>query len=188
MKQITKLITIISLIAFFNSCSPECPKHDTVTNYVDKGYLPFIMPYSDTSTRLFLKNGKDTLLFKSQGIKETFLDGSTLESDCPKNFNLQQLSLLMQATDSDYFRINYFAKTTSRPRVIMRINKENTTEEYSYESFKYYYPPVINLKVLNTTYDTVNVFEINSNDMICLKPRIGIIKIKTTKVTYELIN
>ncbi|MFZ4797268.1 MAG: hypothetical protein ACOYMA_07210 [Bacteroidia bacterium] len=188
MKQITKLITIISLIAFFNSCSPECPKHDTVTNYVDKGFLPFIMPYSDTSTRLFLKNGKDTLIFRSQGIKETFLDGSTLESDCPKNFNLQQLSLLMLATDSDYFRINYYSNTFSDPRVTMRINNQNTTKEYSYESFKYYYPPIVSLKVLNNLYDTVRILKLNYPDSICLKPKIGIIKIKTTKVTYELIN
>lgn len=160
MMNFIKIVTMISLISFLNCCSPSCPKHDTVTNYVDQGYLPYIMPYSDTSTRLFLKNGKDTLVFRSQGIKETFFDGSTLESDCPKDFNLQQFSLLMLATDTDYFRINYYSNTFSDPRVSMRVNNQKTTREYSYESFKYYYPPIINLKVLNSFYDTVRILKL----------------------------
>lgn len=83
MKTTHILLSLAVLLLLWSACKPSCPDPGNQVNYVDKTYLPDIIPYSDTSTALFLKNGKDTLLFKSQGLKESYVGSSTLDSDCP---------------------------------------------------------------------------------------------------------
>jgi len=187
MKQITKLITIISLIGFISSCSESCPDSGTKTNYVDRGYLTDIIPYSDTSTRMFLKNGKDTLLFKSLGLKETFISGSSLSGDCPYHYENQQYTLRMAASDSDFFQINYYAIINGVPRVKININNTIATKEYANSNFRYFYPPIVSINILNFKYDTVMRLPEQIIEEFYMKPKYGILKIKTAKVTYELI-
>ncbi|MFZ4798244.1 MAG: hypothetical protein ACOYMA_12180 [Bacteroidia bacterium] len=186
MKQITKLITIISFIVLISSCGKSCPDPSTSTNYVDKGYVPEIIPYSDTSTRLFLKNGKDTLVFRSQGLKETFLDGSTLESECPKDFKFQKFSLKMFASDTDFFDIFYYSSLYNVQMVNVQINKYNTLNEILRYDFLHYYPPVLSQTVLNIKFDSISIIE-NSTTVVYAKPKVGLIKIISAKNTYELI-
>ncbi|MES2725474.1 MAG: hypothetical protein V4643_00135 [Bacteroidota bacterium] len=188
MKTLYPLISLFLLLNLFSSCSRDCPKQDTQTNYVNQDYLPYIIPYSDTSTAFFLKNGKDTLLFRSQGLKETFENGSTLSGDCPKNYKSQQYSLKMAASDTDFFEIKYFAdKDGLVPLVNIRTINFWTTNDLSYSTFKHFYPPIIKLKILDNYYDTVRVIKTNIVDSICLKPKFGYLKIKTANVIYEFI-
>ena len=187
MKKIHILLSLAILLLLWSACKQNCPDPGNQVNYVDKTYLPDIIPYSDTSTARFLKNGKDTLLFKSQGLKETFVGGSTLDSDCPKNFSNQQLSLTMKASDTDYFEIRYFAISSGVPRVMVRINNRIETENYTFSAFRKPYPPILKVKILNQDYDTVIKLPEVLIDEIYLKPKLGLLKVKTSKVLYELI-
>ena len=187
MKNITKLFTIISLIGFISSCRPNCPDPSTKTSYVDRGYLPDIIPYSDTSTRLFLKNGKDTLLFKSQGLKQSFDEGLTTNiSDCTEGYKNEKLLLRMAASDTDFFDIIYSAKMGASSQVKISLNNKTITRGYLYFDFRKPYPPIVNITVLNNKYDTV--FQLADEIMeVYIKPRLNVLKIRNSKVTYELI-
>ncbi|MFZ4799149.1 MAG: hypothetical protein ACOYMA_16735 [Bacteroidia bacterium] len=187
MKQITKLITIISLIGLTSSCSKSCPDPSTKTTYADRSYLPDIIPYSDTSTRLFLKNGKDTLLFKSQGLKQSFEEGSTTTmSECTEFYKNEVLRLSMAASDSDFFDIIYNAKSDGVHYVYIGINNKTLTRAYGYSTFRKPYPPIINITILNNKYDTV--FQLADEKMeVYIKPKFSVLKLRNSKVTYELI-
>jgi hypothetical protein len=186
MKQ-TKPFTIL-LFAFLliNACSKGCPDSKPIEKGVDKSYLPYIIPYSDTSTHLFLKNGTDTLVFKSQGLKETKILYGPIAESCDQ-YNLQQYSLKMAASDTDYFQINYYTIKNGVSRVNFFINGVGETKEYAYSSFSDYYPPIINVNILNNKYDTVMVLPEQSIREFIIKPKLGILKIKLNDNTYELI-
>ncbi|MFZ4797408.1 MAG: hypothetical protein ACOYMA_07920 [Bacteroidia bacterium] len=195
MKQITihqaiglKLFTIISLIGLFNSCSKSCPDSGTKTTYVDKSYLPFIIPYSDTSTRLFLKNGKDTLLFKSLDLKESFISGSSLGSgDCTYNYKNQEFNLRMAASDTDFFDIKYHALYASSSRVNYSFNiGQYYDQTYQlFHLFNYLTPQKI--KVLNTTYDSSYSLPDPNFEAIIINPKIGLLMVKTSEYSLELV-
>ena len=187
MKQITKLFTIISLICFISSCRQNCPDPSTKTTYVDRGYLPDIIPYSDTSTRLFLKNGKDTLLFKSQGLNQSFEEGSTTNTgDCVEHYKNENLRLRMAASDTDFFDIIYSAKMGASSQVKISLNNKTITRGYLYFDFRKPYPPIVNVTVLNNKYDTV--FQLVDEYMeVYIKPKFNVLKLRSSEVTYELI-
>ncbi len=191
--KLPSIIYLLLLSVLINACSKGCPDSKPIERGVDKSYLPYIIPYSDTSTRLFLKNGRDTLVFKSQGLKETkTLQGSGGES-CDR-YNLQQYTLKMAASDTDFFQINYYAHWQGIALVnfiIINSIDKITTDEYQYaaENFKNYINqlPIINIDVLNNVYDSVRVLKSYSNLTIYTKPETGIIKIQTNNALYELI-
>jgi hypothetical protein len=188
-----KIFTILLFaILLINACGKDDCDKTTINKYVDKSYLPYIIPYSDTSRRLFLKNGSDTLLFKSQGLKETVND--YYNSFRCETFKLQQYSLKMAASDTDFFEVNYYARWQGISMVnFSLVNGQEfiVTDEYqyAYDNFKsyIYQLPIIKVNVLNNNYDSVRILKPFSNLIICLKPIIGIIKIETSNGTYELI-
>ncbi|MFA9213945.1 MAG: hypothetical protein ACEQSR_08890 [Candidatus Methylacidiphilales bacterium] len=184
----TKTFTILLFaILLINACGKDCPDSKPIERGVDKSYLPYIIPYSDTSTRLFLKNGTDTLVFRSQGLNETKTVRSAGGESCDK-YNLQQLSLKMAASDSDFFQINFKGDWQGVALVNININDIENTKDYSYSTFKYYLPPVYKEKILNYYYDSINVLTPeNGIKELYVKPNIGILKIKLSNVTYELI-
>lgn len=188
----TKTFTILLFaILIINACGKDdCD--DSIKNlYVDKSYLPYIIPYSDTSTRLFLKNGKDTLLFKSEGLKETtdFYQESAINGWCRKYY-MQKFSLTMAASDSDFFRINYYADYSDPYGTgFVKINISDLFETKPLSDFSYnrYYPPVLNETILNYVYDTVTINKSYAGDIVITKPQKGVIKIKSNMAIYELI-
>ncbi|MBJ7427621.1 MAG: hypothetical protein JHD28_01475 [Bacteroidia bacterium] len=190
----TKTFSILLFaILLINACGKDCPDSKPIEKGVDKSYLPYIIPYSDTSTRLFLKNGTDTLVFKSQGLKETKTVRSAGGESCDK-YNLQQLSLKMAASDTDFFEVNYYARWQGDPMVNFEVvnSKEvikTDVYQYFYDYFKIYInsKPINKTIILNTTYDSVNILKPYSNLTIYTKPNVGIIKIETSNSTYELI-
>ncbi|MFA9214087.1 MAG: hypothetical protein ACEQSR_09630 [Candidatus Methylacidiphilales bacterium] len=191
-----KLPSIVYLILagiLINACSKGCPDSKPIERGVDKSYLPYIIPYSDTSTRLFLKNGKDTLLFKSQGLKETKTLQGSGEGSCDR-YNLQEYTLKMAGSDTDYFRINYYGRKLGDPMVNFEVfnSKEliiTDVYQYFYDYFKTYInsKPINKINILNNVYDSVNILKPYSNLTIYTKPETGIIKIQTNNVLYELI-
>jgi hypothetical protein len=193
MKTTKTFTSLLFIILIINACSKGCPEGDKPFDKgVDKTYLPYIIPYSDTSTRLFLKNGKDTLLFKSQGLKETFTIEGAAEV-CDK-YKLQEYSLKMAASDTDFFGINYYSRWQGDPMVNFDIvNGKDliTTDNYQYfyDYFKtyIYVGPINKIIVLNIVYDSVNILKPYTNLTIFTKPNIGILKIETSNNKYELI-
>ncbi|MES2725475.1 MAG: hypothetical protein V4643_00140 [Bacteroidota bacterium] len=184
-----KYLCISSFLLYnlFSSCTRDCPDSGTQTNYVDQAYLPDIIPYSNTSIRRFLRNGKDTLVFYSHGLKEIFESGSTLSSDCQKSYKNQQFSLKMAASDTDFFEIIY--KTSYDNFKVGKFNMRNINGNtgFYYENFRKPYKPITSITVLNNKYDTINIFPINGIGTVYFKPNIGIVKINTPTFTYELI-
>ncbi|MFY7734727.1 MAG: hypothetical protein ACOVSR_14680 [Bacteroidia bacterium] len=187
MKNTKPLTILLFAILLINGCSKDgCPDSTPIEKGVDKSYLPYIIPYSDTSTRLFLKNGIDTLVFKSQGLKETITNERAGEGSCDQ-YNLQKYSLKMAASDTDFFQINYYTIKNGVSRVNFLINGVRETKEYAYSSFSDYYPPIINVNILNNKYDTVMVLPEQRIREFIIKPKLGILKIKLDDNTYELI-
>ena len=140
-------------------------------------------------TRLFLKNGKDTLLFKSQGLKETTeIQGAGGES-CD-TYKLQQYSLKMAASDTDYFQINYYTEKTGvlyNDYEIYSSNYYSKTKTYLSDDYVNYYPIVNTTIILNTFYDSIKTSTNSNNDILVSKPNKGILKVKTSNVIFELI-
>jgi len=188
MKTKTKLLNLIIALSLFSNCLKEDCDNSTENKYVDKNYLPYIIPYTDTSTRLFLKNGKDTLLFKSQGLNETIeIEKGNDIGNC-KTYKLQQYSLKMAASDTDFFEVSFFAKVNSTLNYgKYNFNDQFMSKEIFDDALVLYYPPVIKINILNSVYDTVNVVSLKPNGNIYSKKYIGIIKIETSNSIYELI-
>ncbi len=175
-KTFTILLFAILLI---NACGKDDCDKTTINKYVDKSYLPYIIPYRDTSTRLFLKNGKDTLLFKSQGLKETVNDYyNTFRCE---TFKLQQYSLKMAASDTDFFEVKFFAIYNGIPSFLYATKYSQTNEvDYDFLARR-------SIKVLNHLYDSVAFNYNNFGDSVYSKSKIGVIRIKSLNSTYELI-
>lgn len=187
----TKAFTILLFaILLINACGKEgCPDSKPIEKRVDKSYLLYIIPYSDTSTRLFLKNGTDTLVFKSQGLKETITNEQASEGGCDK-YNLQQYSLKMSANDTDYFRINYYSDkfgTLKNDYEIISGNYYSVSKYYLSDAFIIYFPTVKSTEVLNNNYDSIRSLTNSYGDTFIARPKTGVIKIQTKNVLYELI-
>jgi hypothetical protein len=188
-----KLPSIVYLVLFsilINACGKEgCPDSKPIEKGVDKSYLPYIIPYSDTSTRLFLKNGKDTLLFKSQGLKETITNEQAGEGSCDQ-YNLQQYSLKMAASDTDYFLINYYATkfgSLYNDYEIISGNNYSKSESDLSRDFVNYFPTIEKITILNNSYDSIRNYTNSFGDIFIARPKTGVLKIQTKNVLYELI-
>ena len=157
---------------------------------IDPRNLPYVMPYSDTSTRLFLKNGKDTLLFKSQGLKETFTINPI--PDICDEYRLQENSIKMAASENDYFVIYYNTHIIENPDVFFYFvtnDEPYRTKKISERGFSNYTEnKIVKINILNTVYDSVySLYDPNFEELY-VKPNIGLLKLKTSKYTLELIN
>jgi hypothetical protein len=190
MKQTKPLTILLFAILLINACGKEgCPDSKPIERGVNKNYLPYIIPYSDTSTRLFLKNGTDTLVFKSQGLKETKISESASEGNCDKYY-LQQYSLKMVASDTDFFQINYYADrdgTLFNDYEIVNGNNYSESKYYLSNDFVNYFPTVKSTVVLNNNYDSIKSLTNSYGDIFIARPKTGVIKIQTKNVLYELI-
>ncbi|MFZ4797418.1 MAG: hypothetical protein ACOYMA_07975 [Bacteroidia bacterium] len=181
-----KFLSVFSVLLFFSNCGKECKTH-TYNNYVEESYLPDIIPYSDTSTRLFLKNKTDTLLFKSSGLNNQIIqDGGGAES-CDL-YNLQKINLKMSTSDSAFFDIAYYTIKNGISRVKINIFENVETNEYGYYDFKDFSPPIQSFTILNIKYDTVIIlYSTDKSGAIYLKPKFGVVKFQTPTNIYELI-
>ena len=181
----TKTFTILLFaILLINACGKDCPDSKPIEKGVNKSYLPYIIPYSDTSTRLFLKNGKDTLLFKSQGLKETKISESASEGNCDK-YNLQQYSLKMAASDTDFFQINYYGDWQGIP--IVQYNTFNIETNKIDDSRYIYFFQLKQLNILNYKYDSVSISPNKYGDTVYTNLKYGILRVKDFNNIYELI-
>ena len=186
--KIPSIVYLVLLSVLINACSKGCPDSKPIERGVDKSYLPYIIPYSDTSTRLFLKNGKDTLLFKSQGLKETITN--ELYGESCENYNIQQYSLKMAASDTDYFRINYYPDRDGslyNDYEIISGNNYSKSETYLSNAYVKDFRIIKSITVLNINYDSIKMVSNTVNDLFIARPKTGVLKIQTKRVLYELI-
>ena len=183
MKNLNYLYLIcILLIALVSNCS-KCPDPKSGNTFnVNQDDLPYIIPYSDTSKVRFLKNGTDTVIFVSQGLKNTYIEQNQADGNCSSTNRIQQFSLMMKYNENEYFEIFDFASN-----VDLIINKV-TWGSFSHVRFTSYYPlPILSYMINNTKYDSVKVFTNDeSNDTLIFKPKVGLLKIKSTNL-YEII-
>ncbi|MFA9214088.1 MAG: hypothetical protein ACEQSR_09635 [Candidatus Methylacidiphilales bacterium] len=182
--KIPSIIYFVLLSILINACSKGCPESKPIERGVDKSYLPYIIPYSDTSTRLFLKNGKDTLLFKSQGLKESKTIRSAGGESCDR-YNIQQYSLKMAASDTDYFQINYYGYWQGVPFV--RYNSYNFETNEIYDGRYINFFQLKKLSVLNHIYDSVSISPNKYGDTVYSNLKFGVLRVKDMNNVYELI-
>lgn len=187
-----KLTSLVIIILIMNACFKECPEGLSEHNEgLDKINLPYIIPYSDTSTRLFLKNGKDTLLFKSEGLKEILEFAELGEIEGCNKYKLQKFTLKMAASETDFI-IKYYTGINWGPSVKLFFNiggYYKGTEEYSENNFIHYTDyKIIKKNILNTMYDSINSLSDPNFEELYFKPNIGLLKVKTSNYTLELIN
>jgi hypothetical protein len=187
MKTPSKLLIVFSLALLINSCKQECSR-GFETIYVDESYLPSFIPYSDTSTRLFLKNGTDTLLFKSQGLVKDFGVDFT-QGNCTVEQNLQRFSLKMKANDSDYFTHTYVADRSRVSNVFFNyvINRDQEVYNSTYYLFDNLRTKATTITVLNNSYDSSFSLTSQYFKELYINPKIGLIKVRTAKYSLELI-
>jgi hypothetical protein len=188
-----KLSSLVIIILIMNSCFKECPEGLSEHNEgLDKINLPYIIPYSDTSTMLFLKNGKDTLLFKSEGLKESYEFAEFGEIGGCNKYKLQKFTLKMAASETDYISIHYYTGINWGPSVKLFFNLGESyklTTEYSENNFIHYTDyKIVKKNILNTMYDSINSLSDPNFEEIYFKPKIGLLKVKTSKFSLELIN
>jgi hypothetical protein len=181
------LVSMLLGSAFISSCSKDCTP--TINKQgVNQSYLQPIIPYSDTSSRLFLKNGKDTIRFFSQGLKETFEDyGKT--NGCTYYSN-QKYSMSMSVSDSEYFKINYYLDYGNflvNDYEVIGDNFYSNTKPYSSVDYVSYFPQIKSVTVLNNTYDSIKILFSLKGDTVISRPNIGVLKIKSNGFIYELI-
>ncbi|MBJ7427651.1 MAG: hypothetical protein JHD28_01645 [Bacteroidia bacterium] len=182
--KLPSIIYLVLLSVLINACSKGCPDSKPIEKGVDKSYLPYIIPYSDTSTHLFLKNGKDTLLFKSQGLKETKISESAGEGSCDK-YSLQQYSLKMTASDTDFFEVKYFAIKTNVPKV-QYICHNLETDKIDDSRYIYFFQ-LKQLNTLNYSYDSVSISDNKYGDTVYSNLKFGVLRVKDMNNVYELI-
>jgi hypothetical protein len=181
--KLPSIIYLVLLSVLINACSKGCPDSKPIERGVDKSYLPNIIPYSDTSTRLFLKNGTDTLLFKSQGLKETITN--ELYGESCENYNIQKYNLKMAASDTDFFQINYYGYWQGGP--LVRYNSSNFETNEIYDGRYINFFQLKQLSVLSHIYDSVSISPNTYGDTVYSNLKFGVLRVKDMNNVYELI-
>lgn len=98
----------------------------------------------------------------------------------------------MAASDTDFFEIKYYASTSGLARVEFFYKNYfiiggGDQHIFAANGLVRSRPPFIKINILDKQYDTVTVLPIIDKDTVFMKPKIGIIKLVTSKYTYELI-
>lgn len=191
-----KLVYLAILASIFFACNKDCERYNETRN-VNVSDLSAVIPYSDSSTVKFIKNGTDTLIYSSQGLKEIYNDtyeSNTRSGGCGTNLKLQQYSLKMKHSDNEFFEITINSNYNGSDNVTVNINDKDIYEGLFGSNYYVYNPPILtgellnSLKINNTLYTNVNKISFSSKDYILAKGKLGIIKISINNESYELIN
>jgi hypothetical protein len=188
-----KLIYITLLASIFYACNKDCERYNETRN-VNISNLSYVIPYTDSSIVKFIKNGTDTLLFASQGLKETYTDSyesNTRSGGCGTNLKLQQYSLKMKHSDNEYFEIKFYRNYSSSNYIDVNINgvafNKLTAPDYVAINSSLTGEYLDNYVINNITYNDVSKININNETYFSFKPKIGLLKILINDDTYELI-
>lgn len=189
-----KLIYLTLLASLFYACSKDCERYNETRN-VNVSNLSIVIPYTDTSTVKFIKNGTDTLTYTSQGLKETYTDSyesNTRSGGCGTNLKLQQYSLKMKHSDNEFFEIKFYRNYSSSNYIDLNINgvdfNKLSAPEYVAINSELTGEYLDNYVINNITYSNVSKININKETYFSFKPKIGLLKAVVNNNTYELIN
>jgi hypothetical protein len=187
-KQLYLTTVLLLIILFYSSCN-TCPPSDEGSTYnVNTDDLPYIIPYTETSKVRFLKNGKDTITFISQGLKKTYIKQGVANGNCEGTDKLQQYSLRMAGND-EFFETMYGGTPNFQSIGVSVTINGIIFNDIPYAGFIKYYPPVLSYKVLNIKYDSVTLLTSKYKDTLYYKPKYGFIYFKTSgNNTYQLID
>jgi len=190
-KQLYLTTVLLLIILFYSSCT-KCPDSSSGNTYnVSQEDLPYIIPYTDTSKVRFLKNGKDTITFTSQGLKSTYNIEGFADGECAGKNKFQQCSLKMICNDDEFFEIYYtYQIGLTIPIVKVIVNKKMfdrniSNNEMTASNFKRYYPPPYKFIDNNTVYDSITPM-ISYNDSLIFKPSFGFVYFKINGNRYQL--
>lgn len=187
-----KLIYIALLTSIFYACSKDCERYNETRN-VNVSNLSIVIPYTDTSTVKFIKNGTDTLIYTSQGLKETYTnsyESNTRSGGCGTNLKLQQYSLKMKHSDNEFFELTKYVAYDGEYYKI-NINEVNQYDKLYTSILAVDLPlsrTILNSYIINNVvYDTIFKIELNSNSYFIFKSKIGILKMSVNNNVYEII-
>ena len=186
MKNHHYLICIL-LIALVSNCS-KCPDPKSGNTFnVNQDDLPYIIPYSDTSKVRFLKNGTDTVIFVSQGLKNTYIEQNQADGNCSSTNRIQQFSLMMKSKNNDFFEMQILNDKIDY--ITFNINNllfEKMFGQQFYATGDLKRTFIDSISINNSLFDSVQQINFGNNYFI-VKPRYGILKIKSTNL-FEIIN
>ncbi|MCX6187547.1 MAG: hypothetical protein NTU43_11235 [Bacteroidetes bacterium] len=185
MKKQFYLTTLLLLILFISNCD-KCPDSGSGnTHNVYPPDIPIIFPYNDTSRVRFLKNGTDTIIFISQGLKSTYIKNGVANGNCAGTDRLQQISLKMEKDGNESFEI--IETSNSDNEILINVNNLFFGYYSSGQLASFYPLPLKSYLINSVKYDSVKILtKVGSNDTIIFKPKIGVLKIKSNN-TYEKI-
>lgn len=188
-----KLYYLSLFVIVFIACNKDCEKYYE-TRYVNNSNLTSVIPYSDTTVIKFLKNGRDTITYSSQGLKETFTESyesNTRSGGCGTNLKLQQYSLKMVHTDIEFFEIIFYRNYSSSNYINVNINgnafNKLSAPEYTATNSDLTGEYFDNYVVNNTNYTNVSKISIDSKNYFIAKPKSGILTMFINNDLYELI-
>jgi hypothetical protein len=186
-----KLIYLALVTSIFCACNKDCERYNETRN-VNVSDLPAVIPYSDSSTVKFIKNGTDTLTYTSQGLKETYTDSyesNTRSGGCGTNLKLQQYSLKMKHSDDEFFEIIDYSKYNASDNISVNINNRvKFTQLYAQNYYSYGNAIVIDtITINNCKYEKISKVYVDVNNYFLGTGKIGIIKMVVNGNTYELV-
>lgn len=202
MKKFISPIAIFTLVLVLNSCT----RKEAPTFNIDSSIIESFLPYTKGASVKFLKNGKDTLVYTSLGLKintNYYIDQS---DEFKEGYNMQFCELVLMAADSNSFIFNIipqvhnqeqnqskclyevFGKTFITSYFIKTVNHvSNFSDVFSFNNIAS--KSIVDMNILNINYNNVNVIKTPALESFCFVPKLGIVKIITNEnETYELIN
>ena len=182
-KQLYLTTVLLLIILFYSSCT-KCPDSSSGNTYnVSQEDLPYIIPYTDTSKVRFLKNGKDTLTFTSQGLKSTYTIEGFADGECAGKNKVQQVSLRMKYNDDEFFEITEKADS----KISYYVNNQDMYDEiyttfYSYGNLSTEF--LDSILINGYKYDSIYKIKNSYGSYIILKEKIGLLQYKLNNITY----
>lgn len=178
LKYISLTIIIVPLIYGCTKCTQYNLKDDSV--------VPIVFPYSDNQQVVFLKNKIDTIVFRGQGIQNSYYD------ECSDGFRKQKKSIIMKYSNSELFGIDIIAgRGNDEAGIDVTLNQEYFFNSTFFSTFQH--GNMDSYIVNGIKYDTIGFYPVTIYkeqtiyDTIVFKPRLGFIKIVMDGSLYELI-
>lgn len=187
MKHKIKFLTIAIIIINMVCCTPDCKEGGTAP--AEELYKPdfkALFPYDENQNLRFLKNGKDTLTFYSQGYK-TGYNYTFTQEDCSRKVPLEYKKIkFIESISGTTIELQNFIKENFTPRFTVTIDTKSFYDG-GVGVFLDLTPPYLSIKIGNINYNTLIYKTYNSDYLYYKALQNGLIKFKTNNNTFELI-
>ncbi|OYU97451.1 MAG: hypothetical protein CFE21_03930 [Bacteroidetes bacterium B1(2017)] len=189
-KPLTQIAFLAWLFPVFHSCH-KCPTGLTDTYFVAQYDKEMILPYCDTCSVRFLKNGTDTLVYSSSGISSYFYDYARPGAGCADLYKYEGQGLTMKANDKEYFKITlYNTGILGIPDLKYEINKYDYYNDAStgFNSQGDLKSIFIKKYTINQhIYDSVFKISTTYGAYLVVKKKVGVLEFKSQNNLYQLL-